>query len=427
MLHTCHAIHRNVRAAALLVFGIGVAAAISAHVPIDGAVVAFGRLVVEGNVKRIQHPSGGVIGEIRVQEGAHVSAGDLLIRLDETVTRASLDIVLNALRAERARLGRLEALRDGTKDVVFPADLIGDASGTGILAGEARLATALLTAQEDQKRGLLERIEQMRQETKGFQEQQKAYVGQLEITQTDLTDLRPLYERGNIQRPRISALQREVFRNQGAIGDTLAKIAQTKAKIAETELRIAQDGHDFIAGIVKELRETETRIAELQEKRVAAEDQMRRLDIRAPISGAVHQLAVHTIGGVLAPSDVLMLIVPSADRLIVEIRLKPSDIDQISVGQEARVRFSASGRRTADELRGELSRVAADLTVDAQTGLPYYSASARIEESELAKLGKFKLIPGMPAEILITSDQRTLASYIIKPLRDQMRRALREP
>jgi HlyD family secretion protein len=427
MLDTSHAIQRNFRTAALLVLGIGTAAAISAYVPIDGAVVASGRLAVESSVKKIQHPTGGVIGEIHVREGVHVSAGDPLIRLDETLTRANLDIVLNALRAERARLGRLEALRDGRKDVVFPADLIGDARGTGILEGEAWLASAQFTSQENQKLGLLERIEQLRQEAKGLQEQQKAYAGQLEITQTDLTDLRPLYERGNIQRPRISALQREVLRNQGSIGDTLAKIAQTKAKIAETELQIGRDGHDFIAGIVKELRETETRIAELQEKRVAAEDQLRRLEIRAPISGAVHQLAVHTIGGVLAPSDVLMIIVPSADRLIVEIRIEPSNIDQISVGREARINFSAFDRRKAEEFRGELFRVAADLTQDPQTGVSYYSASARIEQSELAKLGDLKLIPGMPAEILITGDRRTLASYIIKPLHDQMRRALREP
>jgi HlyD family secretion protein len=426
MLETSRAIKRNLLAALLLVAVIGVAAAFSAYAPLDGAVVTPGTIVVEGNVKKIQHPSGGVVAEIAVAEGASVSAGDLLMRLDETVTRANLDIIRNSLTTERARLARLQALRDGVKDPAFPADLAEGSNMGGMLEGEARLTRVLLNSQEDQKRGLRERIEQSGQEIKGLEEQQISYNGQRDIVRKDLEDLLPLYKRGNIQRSRISALQRELMRNDGAIGDGLAKMAQSRAKIAETELQIVRIDHDFLAEIMTQLRETETKITELKERKIAAEDQLKRIEVRSPLSGIVHQLAVHTIGGVVSPSDVLMHIVPSSDRLAVEVQVKPSDIDQLSMGQDARVRFSAFDRRTTDELQGTLVRIAADLTHDRQNRLSYYTATVKIAQSELARLNGRKLMAGMPAEVLIKTGERTLASYILKPMQDQMERALRE-
>jgi HlyD family secretion protein len=426
MLDTTSSIRRNLVAAALVIAGLGAAVAAAAQMPLTGAVVTAGYLVVEGNAKKIQHPAGGIVGEIRVAEGASVSAGNVLIRLDETLTRANLDIVRNALRAERARLARLQALRDGRIDPQFPADLAADANAHEVLEGETRLARHLLTSQQEQKRGLLERIEQARQEALGLEEERKSYAGQLAIVRADLHLLKPLLDRGNIQRPRISGLERELLRHQGAVGDTVAKIAQAQAKAAETQLMIAREEHGFVAGIIKELRESETRIGELQEKRIAAEDQLQRVDIRAPISGTVHHLTVHTVGGVIQPSDVLMLIVPDADRLVVEIRVRPADIDQLSVGQEARVRFSAFDRRQTDELAGALARVAPDLTHDAEGRVSYYSAAVRLTEQGLAGLRERRLVPGMPAEVFITTEPRTLASYLVKPLSDLMNRALRE-
>jgi HlyD family secretion protein len=426
MLDTSRAIRRNLLAALLLIAVIGAAAGLSATTPLDGAVVAPGIIIVEGNVKKIQHPTGGVVAEIAVAEGARVAAGDLLIRLDETVTRANLDIVRNNLTTERARRVRLQALRDGVKEPAFPPDLAGDASLSGVLEGEARLTRLLLNSQEGQKFGLRERIEQSRQEINGLKDQQQSFTGQHDIVRKDLEDLLPLYERGNIQRPRISALQRELMRNQGAIGDAVAKIAQAQAKIAETELQIVQIDHDFLAEIVKQLRETETRISELRERKITAEDQLKRVEIRSPLPGVVHQLAAHTIGGVVSPNDVLMHIVPNSDRLAVEIQVKPSDIDQLSIGQEARVRFSAFDRPITDELRGTLMRIAADLTHDPQNRISYYTATVKVPESELARLNGHKLVPGMPAEVFIKTDGRSLASYILKPMHDQMERALRE-
>jgi HlyD family secretion protein len=423
---TEHALARCFRDAAIVAVAVFAAGGLSLYLPLEGAVVMSGTLVVETNVKKIQHASGGVVAEIGVREGQRVAAGDLLIRLHETAVRANLEIVLNGLRTARARLSRLEALRDGRKDLAFPAQLTQDPTNARMLAGEARLAAALATAQDDQKRALLERIEQLRQEEKGLAEQHRSAAGQLQVVQTDLDDLRPLFERGNIQRPRISILEREALRNQGAVGDALAKIAQTKAKIAETELQIARNQHDFVAEISKELRETETQVRELEERHVAAQDLLSRLEIRAPLSGTVHQLAVHTVGGVLGPGDVAMLIVPEGDRLLVETRVRPGDIDQLATGQAARLRFTAFGRRLTEEVSGTLVRVAADLSEDRRTGLSYYSAAVRIDEHGLAHLDGLKVVAGMPVEVLITTGERTLASYIIKPIQDQMHRALRE-
>lgn len=426
MLNTEDALRRSFRAAALALTAIVAAAGISLGVRIDGAVVTAGTLVVENNVKKIQHANGGMVAEIHVRDGTRVTAGDLLIRLHETAVKANLQIILNGLRAARVRLARLEALRDGRKTIALPAQLAGDTLSADILEAETRLATAQATAQDDQRRALLEQIEQLRQEERGLAEQHRSAAGQLQVVQSDLDDLRPLFARGNIQRPRISILEREVLRNQGAVGDALARIAQTKAKIAETELHIARNRHDFIASIIKELRETETQIRELEERKVAAEDLLSRLEIRAPLSGTVHQLAVHTIGGVLGPGDVAMLIVPDIDRLLVETRISPADVDQLSAGQSARLRFTAFGHRTTEEISGTLIRVAADLSEDRRTGLSYYSASVRIEESELHRLDGLRIIAGMPVDVLITTSRRTLASYIVKPILDQMQRALRE-
>ena len=430
MIDTARAIRRNLLAAAFLTAAVGGAGiAWSLHAPLEGAVITSGTVVVEGNVKTVQHQAGGIVGEIAVREGSQVAAGDLLIRLDQTMTRANLDIVLNELTAQRARLARLQALRDGA-EIAFPDDLLtaraSDPAIRGILEGETKLRQSQLGARREQTEQRLQRMRQLGEQIRGLGEQRKAVAGQLDIVRKELEDLMPLYQSGNIQRSRIKALERELLRNQGLLGDASARIAEAEAKIAETELQISESDHDFIAGIIKELRETETKIAELREKRIAAEDMLKRLDIRAPIGGRVHQLAAHTVGGVIAPADALMTIVPSTGQLVIEIRVAPADIDQLSFGQEARIRFPAFNRQTTGELLGSLIRIAPDLTYDAQGRPPYYAAAVKLRDGELEKLPGLTLMPGMPAEVFVTTGKRTLASYIAKPIRDQMQRAFRE-
>lgn len=425
------AIRRNMWAAFIVMVVIcGVVGLWAARAPIEGAVVANGTVIVEGNVKKIQHPSGGIVGEILVKEGGLVQAGDVLVRLDDTVTRANLAIVVNDLTAQRARLARLRAMRDEQKEPPFPADLaaaaVSDLAIRSILDGEARLSRFKLTTRDEQKAQLAERVKQLGLEIRGLDEQRSSMAGQLAIARKEYADLKPLYDSGGLQRTRMTTLEREVLRSQGVLGDIVAKIAQSQAKIAETELQITQIDNDFMTEVMKELRETETKIVELQERKIAAEDQLRRIELKAPSAGRIHQLAVHTVGGVISPSETLMTIVPTAERMIVEVRINPADIDQLIIGQETRVRFSAFNRRTTEELTGTVTRVGADLTHEPQTNQSYYVAGVSVPDSELATLNGLKLMPGMPAEVFIKTGDRTLVSYLLRPLNDQMARAFRE-
>lgn len=431
-LDTERTIRRQVRIGlGAIVLLCGATTAWSVAAKLDSAVVTQGTVVVESNIKKVQHPTGGVVGSIHVKEGQRVKEGDVVVRLDETATRANLSIVMNELTATRARVARLVAERAGATHVAFPTDLIARAQADGevkaMIEGEMQHFASRLTTRLGQKAQLQERIGQLTQELKGFAEQQRSLEIQLKVARDELVPLRGLEAKGLTTRPRITALEREIARNDGQLGEVTARISATRGKVAETELQVLQLDKDHATEVSKELREGETRINELQEKRTAAEDQLRRIEIKAPIDGLVHQLAVHTVGGVVSQTESLMLIVPETDRLIVEIRIQPQDIDQVHKGQPTRVRFTAFNQRTTPEVWGTLHRVAADLTRDQQTGQSFFSGAVIIDESELkTKLAGLKLIPGMPADAFIKTGERTLASYIMKPLADHMQRSLRE-
>ena len=408
----------------------GSAAAWSVMAPLDGAIVTQGTVIVENNVKKVQHPTGGVVGQIHVKEGQRVSEGDIVMRLDETVTRANLGIVINDLTAQRMRLARLITERDNAAQIVVPADIALRATKESdvrqIVVGEQQLLQTRLTTRNGQKAQLRERVGQLQQEIKGLEEQRKSAIYQLALSKDELKTLKGLELKGLVQKPRINGLEREISRSDGGIGELAAKIAQAQGRISETELQVLQLDKDSASEVAKDLRETETRIGELQERRVAAEDQLRRVDIRAPITGVVHQLMAHTVGGVINQTEPLMMIVPDADRLIVEIRINPQDIDQIRIDQDTRIRFSAFNQRTTPEVNGRLIRLAGDLSREAQSGLTYYVGAVAVSDGEMQRLAGLKLIPGMPAEVYIKTGDRTLASYLLKPLTDQMQRGLRE-
>lgn len=398
---------------------------------LESAVVTQGTVVVESNIKKVQHPTGGIVGSIHVKEGQRVKEGEVIVRLDETATRANLAIVMNELTAVRARVARLMSERSGAAQIVFPADLTARATTDQeirlVLEGEMGLFATRLTTRLGQKAQLRERIGQLTQEVRGSTGQQVSLETQLKVARDELAPLRGLEAKGLTTRPRITTLEREIARNDGLLGEVVARISATRGKIAETELQILQLDKDLASEVAKDLRESETRINELQEKRTAAEDQLKRIDIRAPIDGMVHQLNVHTVGGVISQTEPLMLIVPESDRLVVEIRIQPQDIDQVHKGQPTRVRFTAFNQRTTPEVWGKLTRVAADITRDQQTGLNYFTGAVSIDEREIeGKLAGLKLIPGMPADAFIKTGERTFASYVVKPLSDHMHRSLRE-
>ncbi len=411
----------------LLVLGGGMGGW-AATTDIASAVVATGLVVVDSHVKKVQHPTGGVVGEIRVREGDRVKAGDVVVRLDETVTRANLAVITKGLDELEARRGRLEAERDGLDRVRVRPDLAARAAEPEIrdlVSGEERLFGLRREARAGLKGQLRQRVEQLREQIGGQDLQARAKGDEIRLIQEELKGVESLYAKNLVPLNRVTALKREETRLKGEQGQLISGVAQAKGKISETELQILQIDQDLRSEVAKELREIGAKSSELAEKRIAAEDQLRRIDIRAPQDGVVHQLAVHTVGGVISPADALMLVVPQADDMAIEVRVAPQDIDQIRIGQDAVLRLSAFNQRTTPEITGRVSRVAADLVQDPKTGVSYYTARVATSPDELARLDGLTLVPGMPVEAFIQTGERTALSYLAKPLSDQMSRAFK--
>ena len=401
----------------------------AATTEISGALIAPGSVVVESSARKVQHPSGVVVGEIAVTGGLNVAAGDILIRLDETMTRANLQIVSKTLDEMTTRRARLRAERDGASEMSWPSAFRNrrqDESIIELMADEQRLFELRSSTRLGQKRQLRERIAQLREEANGIVAQQAAKSQELVLVNNELEGVRELWSKQLIQMNRLTALEREAARLDGERAQLIAAAAQGRGKISEIELQITQIDRELASEVGRELREIDGKAGEYAERKVAAEDQLRRIDIRAPISGTVHELNVHTVGGVISAGEQLMLIVPASERLTVEARVSPQDIDQVRVGQTAALRFSAFSQRTTPEINGVVSRVSADVTTEQRTGIAYYTARIAIGPDELARLGDVRLVPGMPVEAFIKTADRTVGSYLTKPLFDQVARAFRE-
>jgi HlyD family secretion protein len=414
----------------LLVGGFGGWAATS---ELSGAVIAHGTVVVESNVKKVQHPTGGVVGEILVHDGSEVTAGQVLIRLDDTVTRSTLGVVRSQLDELLARQARLLAERDGADSISFPDDIMSrrtDKSVAAAIAGEQRLFEARRSARSGQRAQLRERIVQSNEEIRGLTSQQDGKEQEVKLIGQELEGVSQLYTKNLVSISRLTQLQRDKARLLGEQGQYVAEIARARGKISETELQILQLDQDFRTDVLKDLRETEGKVAELKERVTAAVDQLKRVDIRAPQDGFVNQLAVHTVGGVVGTGETLMQIVPRADALVVEAKVAPQDIDQVAVGAAGIVRILAGDQRTSPDLNARLTRVSADLTRDPGNSLqenqPYYLVRLSLPADEVRRLGDLKLVPGMPAEVFIQTYARTPLQYLLKPLREQIARTFRE-
>jgi HlyD family secretion protein len=411
----------------LLVLGGGVGAW-AATTQIAGAVVATGALVVDINVQKVQHPTGGIVGEIRARDGDVVKIGDVVIRLDETVTRANLAIVSKGLDEFSARKARLEAERDGSDTIVFPEELIPRKSEPQVadsVAGERKLFELRRAARDGQKSRLGERIAQLEEEIGGLTAQSRSKAREILLIEKELAGARELWEKNLMSITKLTMLERDAVRLEGERAQLVAATAQAKGRITETELQVIQIDRELASEVGKELRDVEARIGELVERKVQAQDQLKRVDIRAPQAGTVHQSTVHTVGGVVAAGEPIMLIVPAGQTLIAEAKVAAQDIDQLRLGQAAVVRFSAF-QRTTPELNGTVSRISADAVADPRTAAAYYTVRIFLTGEELAKLGEIRLIPGMPVEVFIQTGDRTVIAYLMKPLYDQIKRAFRE-
>ena len=304
---------------------------------ISGALIAPGAIVVESNVKKVQHPTGGVVGEVLAKDGDLVKAGDVVVRLDDTVTKASLAIVNKNLYGLWARGARLEAEQQGLDKIVFPRSLLeraDDPDAKNVMVSESKLFEVRTTGRTGQKAQLRERITQLNEEIAGLTAQERAKDQEIALVQKELAGVRDLYDKHLVQISRLTTLERDTARLNGERAQFIASKAQAKGKITETELQIIQIDKDLVSDVSKDLRETNDKIGEFVERKVTAEDQLRRTDIRAPQNGMVLQSTVHTVGGVITAGDAIMMIVPQADDLQVEAKVNPQDIDKLQIGQK---------------------------------------------------------------------------------------------
>jgi HlyD family secretion protein len=412
----------------VVTFGIGGWAATS---QLSGAVIGQGVVVVDSSVKKVQHATGGIVGELHVREGDRVNAGDILIRLDETQTLANATIVTKGLDELLARQARLEAERDGGDQISFPRALLDRTKDSKSDAGRAITAEAKLfdlrrQARSGQRAQLRERSAQLQEEIKGYMGQVEAKQKEVDLIHKELEGVRTLWQKNLVPITRLTSLERDAARLEGERSQLGGMIAQSKGKIAEIELQIIQVDQDLRSEVGKDLIETRAKMSELAERKIAAVDQLNRIDIRAPQSGRVHELSVHTVGGVIAPGEQIMLIVPDADALAVDVKIMPRDIDQVYVGQTATMRFAAFDQKTTPEVEGQVGVLSPDITQDKRTGASYYTARVSIKPEELGKLGASKLVPGMPVDVFIKTRGRTALSYLMKPLQDQAERAFKE-
>jgi len=411
---------------ALLVTGVG---GWAASTSISGALIAPASIVVDSNTKKVQHPTGGVIGELLVRDGDRVKAADVVARLDQTVTRANLAIIVKGLDEFTARKARLTAERDGADTITFPQTLVSrahEADIAQIIHGEQKLFELRRSARSGQKAQLRQQSEQLQEEIVGLTAQQKAKVREISLINRELEGVRELFKSNLVPLARLTQLEREATRLDGEQAQLIAAVAQAKGKIAEIELKIIQIDVDLSSEVAKEMREIDAKIGEFVERRVSAEDQLQRVDIRAPQDGTVFQLSVHTVGGVVSPGETIMLIVPNDESLSVEAKINPQEIEQVQLNQKTVLRFSAFNFATTPEIYGHVSRISADTTSDQRTGQTYYTIRISIAADELSRLGHVKLVPGMPVECFIQTGERTALSYFLKPLQDQMMRAFRE-
>jgi HlyD family secretion protein len=319
---TRRSIRRNILAGitivAVLAVGVGGWAGTTV---LSGALIASGSIVVDSNVKKVQHPTGGVIGALLVRDGDRVNGGDIVARLDQTVTRANLAIITKGLDELTARKARLESERDGSDEIVFPqqlADRANEPEIAHIMQGERKLFELRRSARSGQKAQLRQRSAQLLEEIEGLTAQQRAKAREISLITRELEGVRELFKQNLVQISRLTQLEREATRLDGERAQLIAAVAQAKGKIAEIELMVIQIDQNLSSEVAKEMREIEAKIGEFVERKISAEDQLARVDIRAPQEGTVFQLSVHTVGGVIGPGETLMLIVPDSDSLTVE-------------------------------------------------------------------------------------------------------------
>lgn len=397
---------------------------------IAGAVVAQGTMVPLDGTKRVQHPEGGVVTEILAIDGDAVSAGQLLVRLDGTAVAANLAVIDSQLSAAFALQARLTAESTGSGPPVLPPgadDWTDPAALDRLLAEQDALRRSRAEAQAGLHAQLGEQIAQLAEQITGLEAQQAAVQTQSDILAAELEDTEALFRDNLVEATRLNEARRELAALAGEAGSLDAQIAAARTAIAGNRARIAENVATFRADVLEELRDVGLEIAELMQQKIAAEDRLVKLDIRAPQAGIVHESTVRTVGGVVTAGETLMLVVPDRGRLVVEARVSPLDVDKLAVGQAATVRLSGLDPRTTPELRASVTAISPDLLRDPATGVAYFSVRVSLADGEIARLPEGQqIVAGMPAEAFLRTADRTVLTYLLGPLESQLARAFRE-
>lgn len=397
---------------------------------IAGAIIAPGQIEVDQNRQVVQHPDGGVVQRIAVDEGDTVAAGDLLIQLDPTLLQTELAIVEGQVYELMARRALLLAERDGLDEIVFDAELL-EASADNpdiadVVAGQQRLFQARNTSIETETNQLQRRREQIGNQIEGIDAQQDALTQQLDLIAQELADQQSLLDRGLAQASRVLSLQREQARLLGTVGELTASKAEFGGRQTEIDIEILKLNTSRREEAIARLRDVQVQVQELQQQRRALRERLSRLDIRAPVGGVIYDLSIFAERAVIRAAEPVLYIVPQDRPLIITSRVAPINVDEVYVGQEVNLRFSAFDQRRTPELKGEVVSISPDAFVDENTGASFYRVETAPQDGEIEKLTGLELIPGMPVEAFIRTADRTPIEYFMKPLTDYFTRAFRE-
>ena len=412
----------------ILVVGFGTWAATT---EISGAIIAGGQIQVDQNRQVVQHADGGIVEEILVEEGDTVEAGEVMIRLDPTLLRSELTIVEGQYFELLARRSRLEAERDGSEEIVFPEILLTHAETDDevaeLISGQRNLFFARRASMDREVEQLNKRSDQIGNQIEGVEAQVEALAAQLSFVDEELESQRSLLARGLAQASRVLSLQREAARLAGERGELVSTMAQAEGEITEIEIEIIKLDTARREEAITTLRDMQYRSRELAEQRLALLEQLKRLEITAPVAGVVYGMTVFAPRSVIRAADPVLYLVPQDRPLVIAAQIEPIHIDQTHVGQEVTLRFSALDQRTTPELFGTVTQISADAFTNEETSVSYYRAEIILNEGEAEKLPEGStLIPGMPVEAFLRTADRTPLAYLVKPFTDYFSKAFRE-
>jgi HlyD family type I secretion membrane fusion protein len=411
----------------VVIVGIGALGAWAALAPVKSATLASGVVKVAGERKTVQHLEGGIVREILVREDQRVDTGDPLVVLDDIAARTRQRLLQSERDALQAELARLEAERDGRAAAAYPAELLARRDDPGVarlLDGETQLLATRQAALRGQLDVLAQRQQQAREKIAGREAESNATRTKLGYITEELRGAESLLEVGIYLKTRYYALKRAEADLQSDLGRLGADIAETRALIGEADLRMIDLRNQLRREASDRIQDVRARLREVTERLAAADDALARTRVTAPLPGTVIGLRVHTRGGVIQPGAAILEIVPRDERLVVEARIRPEDIDRVHRGMAAEVRFTAFNQRTTPVFPGEVLRISADRFTDPGLGQSFYVAQIGLDAQAGARLA---LQPGMPAEVYIVTGERTVLSYLVRPIREQIRRAMLEP